>query len=301
MPDLITIKTPQSEYLGRQAASADLLWIWDTERGELRQCKISDLPFGAGGGGGTGDPTVMLGSPFKLRLGDDQVTIDYDDVTKTYKTVISDLRLVGKDDYPISTTQLNNACFRDDQLVYDALLGKVTINNFNLQSNEVIILYPDGITATAPSDGGSYTELQDQITEIKRMLAPFVPTLTGAFGGMVLWGRPASEIPEGWQEVTAWRGRIPIGVDVTDEDINLIGKLFGAKTYTLATENLPDFTINGKGFQSISNNWRSGGAPSPGNDTGRETDREFSYNGGKAPFNIVPPVRTVLFIQYVGV
>ena len=40
-------------------------------------------------------------------------------------------------------------------------------------------------------------------------------TVFQAGGGMVFWNKPAAEIPDGWQEVVNWRGRIPIGLDTT--------------------------------------------------------------------------------------
>ncbi|MCZ4244985.1 hypothetical protein [Pedobacter punctiformis] len=214
---------PNTMPLGRSAESDDLIWIWDSSVAALRQCKISDLPFGAGGG----SSGPLLGSPFKIRLGDPEVEV----VTVSpgvYNTVVTDLRLVGKTDYPVSCTQLNNASFRDGDLIFDSVNGKVTIKNFILISGEILILYPDGVPG---SSGGSTALLQDQIDELKLMLAPLLPDISGKSGASFWWTRAIEDIPAGWVIDESMKGYVPVQFDASIDEIKEPGLTGGSASH----------------------------------------------------------------------
>lgn len=121
-------------------------------------------------------------------------------------------------------------------------------------------------------------------------------------GGMVLWNKPALDIPAGWVEVVNWRGRMPVGYDVTQTEFNTMGKQGGSKTHTLSISQLPIVTpeVN-TGFRKgstlggaigVTRNDYDGGAYAPG-----EIIKPF---GGNQPHPILNPYRTVLFIEYIG-
>lgn len=138
-----------------------------------------------------------------------------------------------------------------------------------------------------------------------------------AGGGMVLWNKPANEIPEGWAEVVDWRGRIPVGLDVTQTEFNTMGKTGGAKNKMLSVNELPKhsfYTFSPSSTATNNNTVDANTYPvadSDGTGWGNETYRirrsgtkptlgKSSEVGGDQQFSLLNPYRVVLFIEYVG-
>jgi len=298
MPEVphITIKLPNLNPLGRQAQADDLMFIWDSVKGELVRCSVSDLPFGSGGGGGSGEPGVYLGSPFKVRTTSPSMAI-VENPAGVFNTVITDLRLIGKSDYIVNSTQLNNAAFRDADVIYDSVNGKVTIKNFVLLAGEFVNLYPDGIPQSSGGSGGADLQaLLDRIELLELMAAPFKPTPTGANGGAVLFMRPLSEIPTGWEEVVEMRGRMPLGLDPGDDDFKTLGKAGGTKTRTLTIGNLPKHSFT---YLSPSGNGSASGNRDNHPD-GPMVERQTATIGNDEAFDLMNPNRIVYFIRFAG-
>lgn len=117
-----------------------------------------------------------------------------------------------------------------------------------------------------------------------------------AGGGMVLWNKPAAQIPEGWAEVVNWRGRIPVGMDVAQVEFNTLGKIGGNKNKTLSIAEMPshthNFTLQGNGGGSNGITYNDGVSNSKSYTT------ESKGNGTQ--FSILNPYRTVLFIEFIG-
>lgn len=293
MPEVphITVKLRQlSPYpVGEQIKPEDGIYIWEEGTGILRQANISQLPVNGGGGGGPAP--ALLGSPFKVRRIDPNFSQDGAD------TLISDSRLVGQNDYPVSTSQLNIAAFRDIDLVYNAINGTVRIKDFTLNPDEFIILYPDGVPASSSID---FDALLNKITQMELMLAPFLPSITGANGGRVIWNKPINQIPAGWIPDEDFNGMTAVGQLAGDTEFGTMGGTFGSKNRTLLAGNLPDFSYVSNGFKENSNNWRSGGSASAGDGTGYNTQFTLNYTGGKQAFSIIQPSRIVKYIKYVG-
>lgn len=114
-------------------------------------------------------------------------------------------------------------------------------------------------------------------------------------GGMVFWNKPAADIPTGWQEVVDWRGRMPVGFDVSQPDFDTLGKIGGAKSKTLSITEIPSHS-HGLGLST-------GGANSDGgNDFVKNSTTASTFStknkGGGESFSILNPYRTVLFIEY---
>lgn len=82
--------------------------------------------------------------------------------------------------------------------------------------------------------------LVSRIEALEKYAAPFA-----AKGSMVFWNKPANEIPEGWEEATDWRGRIPVGFAEFEEEFNAIGKAGGAKNVSLNAANNGPHTHTG--------------------------------------------------------
>ncbi len=139
-------------------------------------------------------------------------------------------------------------------------------------------------------------------------------------GGMVLWNKPANQIPQGWQEVVDWRGRIPVGLDEAQDEFKPIGKTGGAKSKTLAVSEIPSHSHHKPG--SVFDSFVAGaGAYGNNSSAGENTDAGdnsqiaignlfTNYNaggaakelpvGGGQPFSVLNPYRVVMFIEYIG-
>lgn len=137
--------------------------------------------------------------------------------------------------------------------------------------------------------------LMARLTSLEKKTAVFQ-----AGGGMVLWNKPAIQIPAGWQEVVDWRGRIPVGMDAVQTEFNTLGKTGGNKTTTISKANLPSGS-----YGWIGNSGR--GYPDGSNDE-IEAGHARSYPkvtkqlvlGSDTPLNILNPYRTVLFIEFIA-
>lgn len=234
------IKMPNSPSYPAGAApiADDLLWVWDTTTQTLRQSKISALPFSTDGSGGGGGTVTNLGSPFAVRSTDASYVPNNDG-----SCTITDVRLIGKTDFAISSTQLNIADFEDGQVTYDPDNGKVTIANFQLDPGEKIRIYADGVVSDQLA--AFMTTMQAKMTKYDQMLAVFTPTALGATRARVWWTGPISEIPVGWVVDTDQSGKIPIPQDTTDDDFKgNPGTPVGSKDLVIAsTDNLPKFSL----------------------------------------------------------
>ena len=80
--------------------------------------------------------------------------------------------------------------------------------------------------------------IQDDLIQLKKQNAVFQ-----SGGGMILWNKPANEIPTGWHEVADWKGRIPVGVDDT---LNFVGQLENPEFATLVSGQLIPGRTGGK-------------------------------------------------------
>jgi hypothetical protein len=137
-----------------------------------------------------------------------------------------------------------------------------------------------------------------RIERLERIASPFLNR-----GGMVLWKQPAILIPAGWQEVTDWRGRLPLGYDPNDPDFNEVGKTGGNKTHTLQRTHLPYVSIPVKGWRGNSYT----GNPtaeyingSGGNNPLYKQNGATDPLGDGTPVDHMNPFRIVIFIEYVG-
>lgn len=133
--------------------------------------------------------------------------------------------------------------------------------------------------------------LMTRLTSLEKKTAVFQ-----AGGGMVLWNKPAAEIPAGWAEVVDWKGRIPVGMDVAQAEFNLLGKTGGSKNKILSIAEMPshthDFTLQGNGGGSNGITYNDGVSNSKSYTT--------ASKGNGTQFSIMNPYRTVLFIEFIA-
>lgn len=142
------------------------------------------------------------------------------------------------------------------------------------------------------------TAIMNRLNEVEKKSAVFT-----AGGGMVLWNKPANQIPEGWQEVEDWRGRMPVGFDNTQTEFDEIGKTGGTKNKTLSISEIPE---HDHGLRtSVRDNGDYGQLVETAN-TEEYGDAQFTpraktqKTGGGQSFSLLNPYRTVLFIEYIG-
>jgi hypothetical protein len=207
--------------LNRIATPDDLGYVWDSIRGKLCQSPFSNIP-GSGGGDGSGIPGniyTALGSPFKVRVGDENYQFDAAGGADAPGAVtITDVRLLGKTDYVVSASDVSNE-FENDRLTFDADAGTVVISKYQLTGTKHITIYADGIVTTQFT--AFMTSMQAQLAKLMKVAAPFLPSVDSNGdlanpGGLVPWFRPAIEIPDGWAEWIPGRGKGLRGQDPSD-------------------------------------------------------------------------------------
>ena len=116
-------------------------------------------------------------------------------------------------------------------------------------------------------------------------------------GGMVLWNKPAADIPAGWQEVIDWRGRMPIGFDANQPEFDTMGKPGGAKNKTLSVNELPPHKHT---ISNQSNDQGGSGKVAVGGSASEGTNPSTDNAGGGEQFSLLNPYRVVLFIEFIG-
>ena len=135
------------------------------------------------------------------------------------------------------------------------------------------------------NDKTVFEKLVERVSKLEVFARPF-----SGGGGLVFFGRPISEIPEGWKEAVDWRGRIPMHFDPSDENLNEVGELFGSKERTLTTANLP----RNKYGTNFGAEIKSDGLPRYPSGYGKGDD---IYLGKNEAFSILPPVKIAVFIE----
>lgn len=134
------------------------------------------------------------------------------------------------------------------------------------------------------------TYLESVIGTMNKIITPIVNG-----GAPLLWMRPANEIPEGYQEVTEFRGKSIFGFDPNDTDFNVVMKETGSKSFTINKSNLPS-NINTELMK-----FKNKQTTSLGIRTGTDFYAEAENVGGNGTeIKKLDPSRIVMFIKYTG-
>ncbi|MFK7113477.1 hypothetical protein V3468_03375 [Flavobacterium oreochromis] len=162
------------------------------------------------------------------------------------------------------------------------------INQLNLQFQQAIQKLTDEKAEKILVD-----QLIKRIEALEKRPQGSVP-----IGTIALWDKPANEIPQGWIEYTPLQGKMPIGLDEKNSNLNTLNSKGGLFEYEITKQNLPKVELSYY-YQIHDGNTDS----SPGGAT-----PFYSTKIGKILFGednpekikLLPPYRVVHFIQYIG-
>jgi hypothetical protein len=126
------------------------------------------------------------------------------------------------------------------------------------------------------------------------------------------WRKPASQIPEGFKEVTDFAGKTLVGLDPTDTDFDTIGKLFGSKTHKLKVAEMPQHSfytavpssqqsypqLNANNSITTISNYGNDGNYVLGASIATPTVGKTNMLGGNVEHNNVQPSKVVMFIEW---
>lgn len=237
-------KIDELPLLGRTPAAGDLVAGWD---GALNKTVAIDASTFAtsGGGGGGGTPVTTVPSPFIVQNTDSGYHYD----AETGNTTIKDVRLLKKQLYPVSTDQMGGGDFHLSQLTYnivdpdDDSVGSVVISGFQLDDEAHITIIVPG--AYDPAADITIAEMRADISLLKLICGPFIPTALGANEAKIWWIGPIANIPPGYQICHDMDGYYPIAIDSANPDLDYSPKHpVGDDDITITAENLPKVIID---------------------------------------------------------
>lgn len=152
----------------------------------------------------------------------------------------------------------------------------------------------------AKASVASFVQLEQRILKLEQKAAPFQ---AGGTGAMVLWRKPANQIPAGWAEVVDWRGRLPMGWNPDDSDFNAPNTNGGSKTKQVSVS-IPtnNYSASGEGTSQGAAGRLIVSSGQNENSEVLESLRKANYGGPNATgtVNVLPPYRIVMFIEYIG-
>lgn len=158
-----------------------------------------------------------------------------------------------------------------------------------------IARWDSGVGTSGGGGGGSVYSSDLVLARLQRLEDVAAPFLDEDKGGMVLWNRPAIDIPAGWQEVVDWRGRLPMGYNPDDVLFNTVGEFGGSKNKTLNISEIPEISLP---YDKTTLGLDFGSGSTRSSYTAKTTDN-LAFGGGQE-FSILNPYRVVVFIEYIG-
>jgi hypothetical protein len=153
-------------------------------------------------------------------------------------------------------------------------------------------------------------ETTTQLTELIQNLTTRVQTLENTptsfiVGMLMVWNRPAIDIPLGWVEATEMRGRMPIGMDPsytqgadnTNYGLEILNNTGGKREHKLTKPELPNYNLT----RTVGNETvQPGGVSIASSSAGSMFTQTFPSGGEDKAHTIMSPYRVVHFIKYTG-
>lgn len=214
------------------------------------------------------DGVVFIGGEvFEFRGGVQQATV-------IVREVLTNLVFENNNSYPVVKTRFVQFGVGQDSIPWEEFKRGFPTKNFEAKMDEAL------------------EPVLLRIAKLEKKNAVFA-----AGGGMVLFQKPANQIPPGWAEVVNWRGRLPMGWKPEDADFGVVGALGGAKSTNLA------IPISGYGVGGETSGLPSGqllvtsGAQEMGEYL--ESVRKASSAPSAISANVLNPFRIVIFIEYI--
>ena len=176
------------------------------------------------------------------------------------------------------------------------LSGKFKAGDFVKLVNTSTAIYGYGLynSANVPNLVQTLANIQQTFNNWTKIMSVFIED-----GAMLFWNKPANLIPQGWQEVVEWRGRFPVGLDLSLTEFNSIGKTGGESYHKLTIDEMAKHKhkVYGEDNDAV--------PTSPNGEVSQLYNNASNYRyteevGGDVPHNNLPPYRVVLFIEYVG-
>ncbi|GAA3773778.1 hypothetical protein [Flavobacterium ginsengiterrae] len=140
------------------------------------------------------------------------------------------------------------------------------------------------------------TLLDSLVRDIEELKSKIKISTAVPIGMIAMWGKPAP-FPEGWEEYVPLRGRMPVGLDTTQSEFNLIDKAEGSKTSKASADIGKAFSGNPIGSiygrLLVGSGFTLNGLPNSIEPIRDKTFLDFDIN-------ILNPYRVVHFIEYTG-
>ncbi|MEO8236404.1 MAG: hypothetical protein ABI549_13385 [Flavobacterium sp.] len=124
---------------------------------------------------------------------------------------------------------------------------------------------------------------------------------------VLIWGKPANEIPVGWIEYQPLRGKTPIGLDPdydsntngdnTNYNLQTLGYSGGKREHSITKPEMPSYKLT----RTVGNETVAGGSSNIwSNNAGTSYTEEIASGGQDKAHTNMSPYRVVHFIQYKG-
>lgn len=161
------------------------------------------------------------------------------------------------------------------------------------------------IETTDPVEGGSdgisnrqAIALANRTLYLKNLFeSVMAPILTG--NCIMIWNRPAAEIPPGWEAVEGdFEGRFPVGRSTTDAQFGSTTNSGGSKTASLIAANNGPHSHTYNGSEADQGDLGQLVVTAAIQPTGSTVTSSSSGTG--QPFSIMNPYKVVEFIRWVG-
>lgn len=135
------------------------------------------------------------------------------------------------------------------------------------------------------NNGVSQTDFDALIARVEVLELKTAPIINGG----VIWafGRPVSEIPNGWKECLDIRGKTVVGLDPNDPDFATLKGTLGEKKHTLTVPELPSHS---HGYDRVRDDGSASGNAVAHPDAGTNYRQTSSVGGNQAHNNIQPSI-----------